>query len=64
MNTVTETTRNIIRNEAVARDCGYRITRDGEVHFRGRMPNTNQDGWYFVGHDAESVAKDIQEGRF
>ena len=26
----------------------YRI-KDGEVHFYGTMPNTNQDGWYLAG---------------
>ena len=24
----------------------YRITRNGEVHFYGRMPNSNSRGWY------------------
>lgn len=29
----------------------YRITRDGEVHAYGEMPNSNTVGWYFVGYD-------------
>ena len=28
-----------------------RIARNGEVHAYGRMPNTNQTGWYFAGWD-------------
>ena len=27
----------------------YRITRDGEIHVHGTMPNTNQVGWYLFG---------------
>ena len=30
----------------------YRITKDGEVHFYGEMPNTNQVGWYLAGYAA------------
>jgi hypothetical protein len=26
----------------------YRITKNGEIHFYGEMPNTNQIGWYLV----------------
>lgn len=26
-----------------------RITRNGEVHAYGVLPNTNQTGWYFAG---------------
>lgn len=26
-----------------------RITRGGEIHIRGQMPNTDQDGWYLWG---------------
>lgn len=36
-----------------------RVTRNGEVHVNGRMPNTGQDGWYlfgFTGH-AETLEK-------
>lgn len=41
----------------------YRITRDGEVHYYGQMPNSIETGWYFVGWSTEDVARDIQEGR-
>jgi len=36
--------------KASASDRGekYRITRDGEVHFYGTMPNSNVTGWYLV----------------
>jgi len=26
-----------------------RVTKNGEVHVRGIMPNTNQVGWYLLG---------------
>ena len=26
-----------------------RVTRNGEIHVRGRMPNTNVYGWYLFG---------------
>jgi hypothetical protein len=27
----------------------YRILASGEIHVFGKMPNTNQDGWYLYG---------------
>ena len=33
----------------------YRITKDGEIHAHGLMPNTNQEGWYLFG-DVGSAA--------
>ncbi len=35
----------------------YRITRDGDIHVHGRMPNTNIDGWYLYGwiHDDQTL---------
>ena len=32
----------------------YRITRAGEIHVYGRMPNTNMVGWYLYGQMASS----------
>lgn len=61
--TITTASRNIIRNAAAERDCRYRITNKGEVHFYGKTPNSDQTGWYFVGWGAAEVAKEIQEGR-
>lgn len=44
------------RKEAKARaadlGCKYRI-KNGEVHFYGEMPNTNQFGWYLAGWAAQ-----------
>ena len=42
-------TRAEARAEAERLDCKYRITRDGEVNFYGRMPNSTQTGWWFAG---------------
>ena len=28
----------------------YRITKAGDIHVNGMMPNTNQTGWYLFGH--------------
>jgi len=28
----------------------YRITKDGEIHVRGIMPNNNKEGWYLLGY--------------
>ena len=38
--------------ELLRRDHGtgkYRLTKDGDVHVYGKMPNTNQTGWYLLG---------------
>lgn len=37
-----------------------RITRNGEVHVYGRMPNTNTTGWYFAGF-SENLLDQISE---
>jgi hypothetical protein len=55
---ITKTIRATIKAIADRRDCdAIRITRAGEVHFRGVMPNTNQYGWFFAG-DAASLLKE------
>ena len=35
----------------------YRITRHGEVHVYGLMPNTDKIGWYLIGYlgDADLI---------
>ena len=35
-----------------------RITRNGEVHAYGVLPNTNQTGWYFAGF-ADNILGEI-----
>lgn len=51
-------TRKIIRNAAEMKGCKYRITAEGEVHFYGKMPNTNIAGWYlFAMSVGEAVAQ-------
>lgn len=60
--TFTKQIRKTIREYAASRDCKFRITANGEVHFYGTMPNTNQTGWYFVGFDAAEIADDRAAG--
>lgn len=55
--------RKTIRKHAEAQGCAYRITAQGEVNYFGRMPNSTETGWYFVGHDAATVAREIEAGR-
>ena len=49
--------RQLLRSEFGARK--YRITRDGEIHVHGTMPNTNRTGWYLYGciDSAETLAR-------
>lgn len=42
------TLRTALRTRFGARQ--YRITRDGDIHVHGTMPNTNQTGWYLYGY--------------
>lgn len=37
----------------------YKITSDGTIHVYGRMPNTNQVGWYEYGaaHDRRTLRR-------
>jgi len=35
-----------------------RVTRNGEVHVRGTMPNTNQVGWYLLGFTGQPELDD------
>jgi hypothetical protein len=57
MTTSISTIRAALRNEFGARQ--YRITRDGEIHVYGTMPNTNTVGWYLCGtiDSAETLAR-------
>lgn len=57
---VSKTDRQIIREAAADRGCKYRITASGEAHYYGTMPNTNQDGWYFVAWTPEDAVAEIQ----
>jgi hypothetical protein len=40
--------RQALRREFGARQ--YRITRDGEIHVYGQMPNSIETGWWLYGH--------------
>jgi len=31
-----------------------RVTKNGEIHVKGRMPNTNRIGWYLLGFTGSS----------
>lgn len=52
----TNAQRRIIMDRAEVRNCKYRITATGEVHFYGRMPNSNVTGWWLF---AQSVSDAI-----
>ena len=58
----TKINRTIIRNAAAERDCKYRITADGEVHFYGEMPNSNVTGWWLYAQSVDEAVARI-EGR-
>lgn len=60
MTTISPKTRSIIRLAAEARDCKYRITSDGEVHFYGRMPNSIETGWWLFGLSVKDAIERIE----
>lgn len=39
----------------------FRITRSGQLHIKGQMPNSIKSGWYFAGYAAEKLS-DIKAG--
>lgn len=53
--------RKIIRAAAEDRDCKYRITADGAVHFYGTMPNTNQTGWWLFAQSVDEAIAYINQ---
>jgi hypothetical protein len=61
MTTAEKTNRQIIRNRAASWGDKYRITSDGEVHFYGRMPNTNTWGWWLFAQSVEQAVAFINE---
>lgn len=60
MTTTNQETRNIIRAEAQRRGCRYRITKDGEVHFYGQMPNANETGWWLFAQTPQDALETIE----
>lgn len=52
--------RRIIRAEAQRCECKYRITKDGEVHFHGRMPNSIETGWWLFAQSPEEAVSRIR----
>ena len=53
--------RKAIRAEAERRNCKYRITANGEVHFYGRMPNGNTTGWWLFGQTVAGALEQIHQ---
>lgn len=53
--------RKIIRTAAEASGFKYRITADGQVHFHGTMPNTNQAGWWLFALSVEEAVERISQ---
>lgn len=55
--------RSIIRSDMAAQGASrYRITAQNELHYYGKMPNTNQFGWYFTSFDPEAYVAKIVRG--
>lgn len=55
--TATTAQRRIIKERAEARDCKYRITAEGEVHFYGRMPNSIETGWWLFARSVQEAIR-------
>ena len=53
--TATTAQRRIIKERAEVRNCKYRITANGEVHFYGTMPNSNVTGWYLFAQTVQEA---------
>lgn len=53
--------RDIIRREAAARGCRYRITRDGEVHMYGQMPGSIVTGWWLFAQSVNEAVAQIEQ---
>ena len=53
MTTTTHTTKSDAQIRAAVKTIfgavNARVTRNGEIHVRGTMPNTNTVGWYLLG---------------
>lgn len=49
--------RRIIKDRADVRDCKYRITSEGEVHFYGRMPNSIETGWWLFARSVQEAIR-------
>ena len=56
----TKTQRETIRTEASERDCRYRITAEGEVHFHGKKPNSIGRGWWLFAQSADEAVARIE----
>lgn len=39
----------------------YRITKDGEIHLHGPMPNSIETGWYLYGYDDAPTRRRIAD---
>ena len=63
MPTITAEDTRRLRNLLLERSERVRITRNGEVHALGTMPNTNIRGWYFVGFEENLISEYRWEGR-
>lgn len=49
--------RDYLREVAKKRGAKLRITPEGQVTFYGKMPNSEEKGWYFIGWDVDSAVK-------
>lgn len=58
--TISPKAREIIRNAAADRDCKYRITADGKVHFYGVAPNSIVTCWWLFAQSVDDAVEQIK----
>lgn len=58
--TATAQQRRIIKAYADNRGMRYRITKAGDVHLYGKMPNSNKIAWFLFACSADDAVRKIQ----
>lgn len=61
MTSITAKARATIKAAAADRDCKYRITADGEVHFYGTAPNSIVTCWWLFAQSVDEALDRINE---
>lgn len=61
MTNIANIARAAIKSAAADRDCKYRITSDGEVHFYGKAPNSIETCWWLFAQSVDEALARIEE---